>query len=921
MLASVVLPHTRNIGRSNIAQHTWPYERTRWVMTGMAGELPQADRQRAAALILTNSEAITATWKSLLDYDTDLPGNEVLTELCVSSVFAFAGFLRGDESSQLSLGRLWTSIEPSREMIGDSVVAMALFVEALRVNCQRVPECPLSLDDLTRRARRFVRHITTAILESADMRPGDARWQKIAEDLERQRRQRQARLSVLTDISRVVNTSGNLSELVADVHKICSRVIQTDHFMISSYDSNTGNVIPHLVYFNGERRHDLENQPRHASLARLVAETQEPLSVIDYAAACRERGLEPDPMSDLGDQVSFLAAPMVQGGQTIGVIALFCPLMPFDEEEVELLAAVARQTAVALENSRLIAAERRRARQLAAINEFAHRIVTLHDTGELLRTAADLIHESFGYSFVAVFLRDPEAPELVLRAHSPRLVGSFLQDLRIPIGRVGIVGDVAATAEPALVGEVNQDLRYFGTPDTATTHSELAVPIIHEGDVIGVLDVQSPEPFSFDNHDLTTLITIGDQISIALENVRLLDEERDRSQALALMLSTTRAAGSSLVIDEVLERLASGIAEASSAASCTIYLIDDESRDFIPTVSVVDDRPIPNQLPYSGISLPIDHSPVIRQMLADQQPVVCCCPHQAAEAGPALRAIVGGLPALMVPLVARGHVLGMALVATGDERGTFTEDQIRLAQGVADSAALAVENASLYARSQGLAVAEERGRLAQEIHDGLAQGLTGISLQLDLADAYLPAKPEKAAEKVRRALELTRTNLEEARRSVLDLRAARLQEVSLPDALRRLAQRFVDESGIETEFGADSLSGRLSARVEMGLLRIAEEALDNIRRHSSAGQVRMSLQAQDDQVTLSIDDDGVGFDPQIAAHSAQQGTGFGLVGVRERARLLKGSLSIQSTEGHGTKLTVTVPFEARQARQDGKSRG
>jgi signal transduction histidine kinase len=887
----------------------------------MAGEVRQADVERAAALILANSESITATWKSLLDQDADQPGKDVLTELCVSSVFAFAGFLYGEESSQLSLGRLWNSIEPTREMIGDSLVALSLFGEAVRRNVQAMAKFPMPMAELNRQLGRFIRHITTGILETADMRPGDARWQKIAEDLERQRRKRQARLSVLTDISRAVNTSGNLAELVTDVHKICSRVIQTDHFSISSYDGKTGTITPHLAYYNGERRSDLENQPRQTGLLRIVAETQEPLAVIDYAAACRERGLEPDPLSELGEQVAFLGAPMVQGGQTVGVIALFCPLMPFDEEEVELVAAVARQTAVALDNSRLIEAERRRAGQLAAINEFVHRIVSLHDAGELLRTAADLIHESFGYNFVAVFLRDLDSPDLVLRAHSPRLDGSFLQNLRIPIGRVGIVGDVAAKAEPALVGNVDQDLRYYGTPETAGTHSELAVPIIHAGNVVGVLDVQSPDPNAFDNHDLTTLITIGDQISIALENVRLLDEERDRSRALALMLSTTRAAGSSLVLDEVLERLAAGIAEAASAASCTIYLLDDDSRDFIPTVSVVDDRPVPNQLPFNGVSLPIDHSPVIRHMLSEQQPVVCCCPHQSAEAGAALRAIVGGMPALMVPLVARGQVLGMALVAGGDEHGAFSEDQIRLAQGVADSAALAVENASLYARSQGLAVADERGRLAQEIHDGLAQGLTAISLQLDLADAYLPAKPDKAAEKVQRALELTRTNLEEARRSVLDLRAARLQEVALPDALRRLAQRFVDESGIETEFGAEGLSGRLSARVEMGLLRIAEEALDNIRRHSAAGQVRMSLQAKDDQVTLAIEDDGVGFDPQIATRSAQQGSGFGLVGVRERARLLKGSLSIQSSQGHGTKLTVTVPFEARQARQEGKSRG
>ncbi len=719
----------------------------------MASNLRQVDVERVAAQILAKSAAITTTWQSLVHEETGLPDNEVFTELCERSILAFSGFIRGDDCSEASLARLWNSLQPTRGMAGDTVVAMSLFIEALRINLEETPDLPLPLTDVIRQAGRFVRMITNSVLESVDVRPGDDRWQKIAEELEQQRRHRQARLNVLTDISRAVNTSSNLPELVTEVHRICSRVIDTDHFIISSYDSKTSNIVPHLVYYKGKRRPDLENQPRQAGLIRIVAETQQALAVPDYAAACIAHGLAPDPMSKLGEQVSFLAAPMVQNGQTIGVIALFCPLMPFDEEEIELVSAVARQTAVALENSRLIEVERKRVRQLAALNEFAHRIVALHDTGEILRTAADLVHESFGYSFVAVFLRDPASPTLQLRAHSPHLHGSVLHELRIPIGQVGIVGAVAATAEPALVGDVAKDQRYFETPETATTHSELAVPIMRDGDVVGVLDVQSPEHFSFDHHDLTTLVTISDQISIALENVRLLDEERHRSRALALMLSTTRAAGSSLILDEVLERLAAGIAEAASAATCTIYLLDDESRDFIPAVSVVDDRPMDGPVPFNGVSLPIDHSQVIRRMLDKQEPVVCCCCREEAEAGTALREAVGDMPALMVPLAARGQVLGMALVAASDTQGMFTEDQIRLAQGVADSAALAVENASLYARSQGLAVAEERGRLAQEIHDGLAQGLTAISLQLDLADAYLPANPDKAAGKVRRALE------------------------------------------------------------------------------------------------------------------------------------------------------------------------
>src|SRR6185437_6633041 len=126
----------------------------------------------------------------------------------------------------------------------------------------------------------------------------------------------------------------NLEELFLTVRTICSRVIKTDYFTVLGYDQKTGNVIPHIAFYQGERRRDLEGQPRYAGLARVVAETQEPLAVVNYAAACKARDIEPEPMGAIGKHVAFLGAPMVQSGQTLGVIALFCPSMTFDADEV-----------------------------------------------------------------------------------------------------------------------------------------------------------------------------------------------------------------------------------------------------------------------------------------------------------------------------------------------------------------------------------------------------------------------------------------------------------------------------------------------------------------------------------------------------------------------------------------------------------
>jgi signal transduction histidine kinase len=889
----------------------------------MVQEHMAADAEQAASAILAHRDIICTIWCDLLGYGAGTPGNDVIVGLANASVIAFASFLRGDDAARPFLTRHWLDLKPGREVVAEATVAMSLFPEAIRRACAVVTNCPLAPDHVMEAATRFVARTATAILQTIELEPGAARWAEISHELEEQRRERMARLSVLTDISHAVNSTTSLDHLFEQVHAFCNRVMPADNFMIALYDAKTAQLNPRLIYHQGQRRRPLEGQQRPAGLTRLVADVREPVIFPDYLATCAERGIEPDALAASMGGMALLVAPMIQAGEMIGMIGTMSPVRPNHQEDLELLAAVARQTAVAIENSRLIESERHRINQLTAINRLAREIAMLHESDKVIDTAVDLIHELFGYDLVGVFLTDPDTKELVLRAfftgaEQPTDIG-----LRLPAGGPSIVSDVAATGQPALVADVSQDPRYFSTPDTASTRSEIATPIRREGQVLGVLDVQSLELNAFDRHDLTTLLTISDQLAIALENARLIHEERERARALSLMLATTRAAGSSLVLDEVLERLATGIVDAAGGSACTIYLLDDDAGAFLPTATVVNrDHAVPFDLAnLRGTALPVDGSPALKRLMKGRQPVVGKGGAPRANSSCCLTRLIGSLPALLVPLIVRDRVLGMAVVAGGREHDSFPEDRIRLVQGVADSAALAVENARLYAASHGLAIAEERGRIAQEIPDGLAQGLTGISLQLDLADAFLPRKPEQARQKVRRALELTRANLEEARRSVLDLRAAQLQEVPLPDALRRLAQRFADDGEIAVDVVTRGLDRRLSARLEIGLLRITEEALDNIRRHAHAHSASVALAVNDGNVTLSIADDGVGFDPRGgSASSAGPAGGFGLVGMRERARLLHGTLDLQSAPGRGTRLAVTVPFEASQAQFESKLR-
>lgn len=249
--------------------------------------------------------------------------------------------------------------------------------------------------------------------------------------------------------------------------------------------------------------------------------------------------------------------------------------------------------------------------------------------------------------------------------------------------------------------------------------------------------------------------------------------------------------------------------------------------------------------------------------------------------------------------------LGMLNVA-GPEWRELDPDELNLLRTIGDVLGVAIERARLHARRLESAQTEERNRLAREIHDTLAQDLSAIAFQLEAAEALLAqrAEPERVERSVSAALDLARKGLEETRRSVLDLRAAPLEGRTLPAALAALA------AGTEAPavtFEAEGADVRLPPAVEVGLYRIAQEALQNALRHAAATRVLLRLEASPDRVRLTIQDDGRGF-----AMEGDPASRFGLVGMRERAHLLGGSFQIESTPGAGTRVTVEVPLAARK---------
>ena len=275
-----------------------------------------------------------------------------------------------------------------------------------------------------------------------------------------------------------------------------------------------------------------------------------------------------------------------------------------------------------------------------------------------------------------------------------------------------------------------------------------------------------------------------------------------------------------------------------------------------------------------------------------------------------LKALVDGTDGLRyhasIPLYAGAKQLGVLNLASKDWR-ELSQADLRLLYIIGDLLSIAIERARLFAQRAQYGAYEERNRLAREIHDTLAQGLSAIAMQLETADALLEdgTDPAGAQLALGQALVLTRSNLEEARRSVLDLRAAPLEGRTLGQALEGLARSAADRSTFAV--GVEIVGDRpLPTRIEAGLYRITQEALSNVRQHAQASQVQLFLTVQPDQIILSIRDDGRGFDL-----SESKEEGFGLIGLNERARLLGGLLKIQSGAGNGTQIDVLIPLEEK----------
>jgi GAF domain-containing protein len=667
-------------------------------------------------------------------------------------------------------------------------------------------------------------------------------------------------------------------------------------------------------------------QSSHAGVIGAAAQSRRPILIPD---------VNHDPryirVAGVHNIQAELAMPLVAHERLIGVLNIEST-QPIPDDIVADLGIIADQLSVAIENAQRYEEERRRTQRLELIARVGQRIAARLDPDDLFTATIQELFTQLGYDHVAFFVLDQTDPEwLEQRAFASLWPDAGRIGYRQSIGQ-GILGLAARQRTPALVNNVNADRRYIPVSDTAELRAELAVPILLGERLLGVLDVGSRKPFVED--DVRAIQIIADQLAVAIEHSALFaDTQRALTETEMLYQTSQRISVALDVGDVVLSYLEQVAARGRYACTVALYEFDlygDRVAVVVygrwtPTEGL--QCPLQVRIPYvhDALDAPLDagETVMITNILTDGRVSEELRQLQVADRRPALA---------LIPLIVRGVRIGLVILsypAVHEWRPAHLHPYQITAAQLATAIDSRQQQALVAKRDQGLAIFEERRRLARELHDSVTQLLFSITL---IAQSIGPAwrrNPAEGEQRIGRLLELSQGALTEMRALLVELRPpeqvvqAELEQLA-PLSTRVQVQRMGLIKALETHIQTlrqEHLTISLMAdeyhpqgvNHEEAFFRIAQESLNNIIKHAQATQVAIAVAATPSEVRLVVCDNGVGFaleTPVTPTLSAHQG-GLGLQTMRERATAIHGVLTITTAPGQGTRVEVVAATSGR----------
>jgi GAF domain-containing protein len=737
-------------------------------------------------------------------------------------------------------------------------------------------------------------------------------------------RERAARAEAesLAEVGRLMNESLDLPEVAQRIADSVLELLAAEGAIVLLPDADSGDLRVLAVAGTGLRTEPGEIAFRHGTgLSGLAAKLRQPVASQDvlndarlvYSRHMRER------LSRSGIR-SGLAVPLIAKGTLVGVLTLGGGQRGFDDAQIRLARAFGDEAATAVWNARLHEQLRARLTQSETLLAVSEQVTAVVDVTETMRRVARQVGLALGADTVGAFLADPDEEYLrpIAGWHVPRHLVSDFMTYAIPLKGHRILEEAWQGQAPVWLKDVGADPRVDREAFERFRHrSNLFCPMIVQGKAVGGLFATWWEvEREFMTEEVRLIEGICRQAAIALANARLVGELRGHQARLEALLEVSRGLSRIQPPSAVLTGIARACGELLGTESVGVRLI--EGDDLVLAAAWGDAQQISKPRLKVGESLSgqvatTGECLIVMEPEGDPRLVP---EHQARVQALGYRAWLG------VPIKMGDRVAGVLSIRTKRPGGFSAEDET-IAGAFASHAAVALENARLYeevdearhrlhAMSRRLVETQEveRRHLARELHDEIGQVLTGLKLSLETEAGG--ASPEIARANAGEAQRLVHGLIERVRGLSLDLRPAMLDDLGLVSALLWHLDRYTAQTKIRIHF-EQSLppSARFPSSIETATYRIVQEALTNVARHAAVAEATVRLWTTDDRVYVQIQDAGVGFDP-LAAYAARESSG--LAGMRERASLLGGDLSIDSALGSGVRVTAELPLVAEGER-------
>ena len=564
--------------------------------------------------------------------------------------------------------------------------------------------------------------------------------------------------------------------------------------------------------------------------------------------------------------------------------------------------------------------DRKRAEALLAGEK---RLLEMIATGvpfkEIANALCQIIEQQRPGTLASVLLLNCDGVHLDVIA-GPNLPGGWDRQMeQLPIGPcAGSCGTAAYRGSPVIVSDIATD-PLWDVPEhraAALNHGLRASwsnPVLSwKGEVLGTFCMYYRDSRSPTSEDLELIEVATHLVRVAIERDRA-EQALRASEQLArshvdVMMRSLDVLATEAAPEKFIGEMLRTIGQHLRAHRVLLWLRNQRDDSLRLHLIIENDQQVAHDPHHPFVRNPHAwrNSAFIQEMLFTKSPAVCDDIAHDSRLNPEIREYLtrkGAKRFMTVPMFVTGEIRGFIGIQHR-QQCAYRADQIELAQALAHHVMMAAHGQDLIEQQREAAILKERTRMARDIHDTLAQGFTGVIVQMEAAEeALLEEDSEHAIGHVQRARELARESLREARRSVHALRPQALEKAPFADALEAIIKNTAAGTALRTEFRITGKPRELAPLVEENLLHIGQEALTNSLKHAHATKFQAQLSFNPDAVYLELQDNGDGFNV-----GNSNGGGFGLIGMKERAEQIGATVDVSSKPGAGTSIVAVSPY-------------